>query len=290
MYLTYLDESGTNHQSSVLVYGGVIVPSAKFKFLESKHADVVLGLIPEKRRKAFQEFHSYDLWNEHPPFDGIPFADRKLAMATLLYGMRENHIPYFYSAIDKAKLRAIGVGSVDPIDVGFRMCLSALDWWARQAVVNAIQANDAGAFVPTVDIWAEGICLVIVDDGPREVFKARFRQSRKRLHDSIAESRKALSNRIQVSYLHDAMFFGDSTESVGLQMADVCGYVMRRHLEGKNTEGLFELLRHNAFAAASEPDWTTYRSALVCHDESPSGRHDGPLAAVLRPSSPPIRW
>jgi hypothetical protein len=54
---------------------------------------------------------------------------------------------------------------------------------------------------------------------------------------------------MNISFIHDGMHFGDSTESVGLQLADVCGYVMRRHLCGFETHGLFELLRPHAFVA-----------------------------------------
>lgn len=33
-------------------------------------------------------------------------------------------------------------------------------------------------------------------------------------------------------HLHDDIYFGDSKNSIGIQLADLCGFVIRRHLEG----------------------------------------------------------
>jgi len=39
------------------------------------------------------------------------------------------------------------------------------------------------------------------------------------------ESRSLLLN------IHDGMYFGDSKESVGIQLADLCSYFIAKHLE-----------------------------------------------------------
>jgi hypothetical protein len=55
--------------------------------------------------------------------------------------------------------------------------------------------------------------------------------------------------------LHDDMYFGDSSFSVGLQLADVVSFVVLRHLQGKeDTEFLFKQIERNIVFGKIEPE------------------------------------
>jgi hypothetical protein len=55
--------------------------------------------------------------------------------------------------------------------------------------------------------------------------------------------------------LHDDMYFGDSSLSVGLQLADVVSFVVLRHLQGKeDTEFLFKQIERNIVFGKIEPE------------------------------------
>ncbi len=42
-------------------------------------------------------------------------------------------------------------------------------------------------------------------------------------------------------YVHDDMYFGSSKDSVGIQLADLCGYFIAKHLEGDVSIDGFDL-------------------------------------------------
>jgi hypothetical protein len=162
VYLTYWDDSGSDARSEILVFGGIVVPTEQFRMLEFRHANAVKRLIPPDRRTEFAEFHAFELMNGHGVFEGLSLPDRRLAAETLLHGLQEMGLTYFYSAVHKAKLRSSGEGSADPIDVAFRMCLGALDKWASAPVHTT---PDYGAPKPFLAHWMNDVCLVVVDDG-----------------------------------------------------------------------------------------------------------------------------
>ena len=296
VYLTYWDDAGSDRRSSKALLGGVIVPTEKFLLIELAHAITVRNLLPEDRQDTFTEFHAYQLWNGEPPFDRIAFDERKRAMGDLLTLLKSYKLGYFYSAVDKAVLKASAVGSISPIDLAFRMCMGSLSHWGLRAS-TAIVAPDltpkeeeeerwTAMSERETDIFLNEVCVVIVDNDSsnarlRDELRASFRQYRRRLRlgKRPTSGEKETLPDVSIPHLHDAMFFGDSAESVGLQLADLCGYVMRRHLEGDDTEGLYGLLAPYAFVADHEPDWSRFRFALVCHDEA--ARVSGPSASAL---------
>jgi hypothetical protein len=50
------------------------------------------------------------------------------------------------------------------------------------------------------------------------------------------------------------MFFGNSADSLGIQMADVCNFVIERHLMGKqDTEPLYEIIKDRLYQSAVVP-------------------------------------
>src|SRR4030095_1799304 len=55
-------------------------------------------------------------------------------------------------------------------------------------------------------------------------------------------------------HLHDDLYFGESKYSVGLQLIDMCAYLVLRHLQGKqDTEFLYDMIKGSIYYGASEP-------------------------------------
>ena len=54
-------------------------------------------------------------------------------------------------------------------------------------------------------------------------------------------------------HLHDGMYFGNSSESAGIQLTDMCCFIIHRHLEGKqDTEELYKSIEPQIFAGKVE--------------------------------------
>jgi Protein of unknown function (DUF3800) len=55
-----------------------------------------------------------------------------------------------------------------------------------------------------------------------------------------------LTRTFELSNLIDDMYFGDSADSVGIQAVDMCAFLIRRHLAGKeDSEWLYKIIEPN---------------------------------------------
>lgn len=111
------------------------------------------------------------------------------------------------------------------------------------------------------------MCLFIVDDNrTNKDLKAKLLKSYRALRDKRPY---LLGHKNRLWHAHDEMFFADSKESVGIQMADLCNYFMWMHLE-KNPEpqNFLGIFAEKAVAARPEPEWSQYGNLFVVHDNS----------------------
>jgi hypothetical protein len=68
-------------------------------------------------------------------------------------------------------------------------------------------------------------------------------------------------------HAHDDLYFGDSKESVGLQMADLCNYFVWRHLCGKeDDQGFYKMFAEQIICAKAEPEWAAIKDMARCAD------------------------
>ncbi len=55
-------------------------------------------------------------------------------------------------------------------------------------------------------------------------------------------------------HVHDEMYFGDSADSVGIQMADLCAYFIAKRLEEDFiSEGFYRIIEKQVIVSAVEP-------------------------------------
>ncbi len=103
--------------------------------------------------------------------------------------------------------------------------------------------------------------ILIADNTTNQHHKTQmqqaFRAQRARVRTKWDGSSKAEVSRGQLEKIHDDMYFGDSGYSVGIQMADVCCFLILRHLQGKqDTEFLYKHIEKCIFSAKVEPNET----------------------------------
>lgn len=255
LYLSYFDDSGSDPASDLCVFGGVVIPGDMFGHAEALSQVVVnhTGISEER----FNEFKAGELYFANGQFDGCDGGKCREAFLLLLNSLVVNRYPYIYSAVKRRVLENEPLtGSAHPVDVAFRMCLAQLEQWARAQ-------HDHPNGIMTVSY--EDMCVVITDVSDKELGKQLLKTFRHKRRKRVAYSSLTAE---RYWHIHDSMYFGDSVDSVGLQMADVASWTMRRYLLGLKTEQrMFDQLLKAAVCATPEPEWSERRHMFMSHDE-----------------------
>jgi Protein of unknown function (DUF3800) len=253
MHLAYLDDSGTDGQSGITLCGAVIVDPQYFMGLENLHGAAV-QLLPKEAVDNFQEFKASELFSGQGPFKPVEKEKRFEAIRVLLTALKVEELPYIYFAVDDGELSKNPMGSAKPFDMAFRMCLLGIEEWAR-----SMHPQRHGSI--TLDFKDFFLCVMddTTDNGLKHQLRASYRLLRsKRPYGGPAYHR--------LWHAHDDLYFGDSKESVGLQMVDLCNYFVWRHLCGREDEvGFYQMIAKQIICAKSEPEWSHVKSMAKVH-------------------------
>jgi len=270
VHLAYLDDAGTDKHSPIVMFGAVIISPDKFGYVESLHSAAIQQIIPAHEvEERFREFHAAELYNGEGPFAGIDEKKRFDAIRVLLMAVRGENLPYIYAAVDRKELQKSPLGSASPSDVAFRVCALGVEEWARQQ-----HSHPVGA----VRLDFKDLCLFILDDTDDKPLKQQLRNSYRQLRVARPYI-PPHDNRLW--HAHDDMYFGDSRDSVGIQMADLCNYFMWRHLLKKDGgEEFYDLFASEARCAKPEPEWSAYHKLFWTHDVPDSAKGDGTNTAT----------
>lgn len=260
VHLAYLDDSGSEPKSPVVVCGGIVVPDEHFHAIESEIGWVVEQLIPIEQRDKFEEFHAAQLYGGFEIFSGIAEEERHEAIRQLLGVLDRFVLPYVYSAVSRERLLAGPFASAQPLDVAFRLCALEIERMFGWQLDATALANIRLDYVPQ-------LCLLVVDDTEdkalKHSLKRSFRQLRLRRHAGILSPQHMERNKLW--HLHDDMYFGDSKDSVGIQIADLCNYFMMRKLRGEDDGNFFDMLLPHAKYASPEPEFSQCKDWLLRH-------------------------
>jgi len=245
--LAYLDESGSDKDSEILVIGALIVPEEKFTEMEVLVGAVVEELIPRDKQESFERFHAYELYNGHGVFSDLPETSRFDAISKLLgivsTGVGGLSLPFIYSAINKKALEKSLFHSAKPTDVAFSVCTLGIERWLEQNCPDRY------------------LCLVIFDDSDDRVLKKDMQTSFRTLRQKLGPPMWSAN---KLWRMHDAMYFGSSKDSAGLQIADLCAYFVRRKIAGQtDPRDFFSLIANQVTCAAIEPEWSQYPAIFV---------------------------
>jgi Protein of unknown function (DUF3800) len=264
VHLAYLDDS--QQQGALAMFGAVVIPHGAFGWAERMHSVAVEQLFPaDEIEEKFQEFHAYELFKGEGAFKGIDKEKRFSAITVLLMALRHYHLPFIYAAVDEKKLAKSALShslfeTAHPLVPAFKLCLLGIEKWAQNQ--HAISPG-------SITIEYGDQYLLIVDETKDQELKKRLRSSYRLLRAARPYSGKA-SNRLW--HAHDAMFFGDSRDSVGIQLADLCTYFMQRQLlkvdaKAKDeSDEFYKMFAEQVICARPEPEWTQHRELLLSHE------------------------
>jgi hypothetical protein len=256
VHLAYLDDSGSDEKSGVVLCGGVVITDHNFMYVEGMAGVAMHQLFSSTETDKFQEFHARQLFRGEKQFDGISEDSRFKAIDVLLLAVQQFRLPFIYSAVDRNALLKSPFKTADPRDMAFHVCLLGIEDWAQ---------SQHESHPGTLRVDPKDVTLIVMDDDEpnsdlKRKFKTTFRELRAQ-HGPEFPSRR-------LRHVHDAMYFGDSRDSVGLQMADLCGYFMRRRLCGPDAEGdrFFRQVKKAAICARPEPIRTQLGGVLLSGD------------------------
>lgn len=259
VHLAYLDETGTDGHSSIVMFGALIVPSGHFGSISAMHEIAAQQILPVEGIDEFKEFHAYELYNGSGIFEGVDEEKRFKAIEVLLMAVRQQKLPFVYAAIDRKKIAVSPFGIMRPLHAAFHMCLLGVEDWARANHPPAA----GGPNVIAID-WKDAFLCILDDCSDKNLkseFKTTYRTLRKK-HPFVANT----TNRLW--HAHDDMFFADSTDCVGIQIADLCNYFVRLHLEAKEEpHNFYQAISEQVICAKPQPDWNQYGHLFRTHQE-----------------------
>jgi Protein of unknown function (DUF3800) len=125
--------------------------------------------------------------------------------------------PIVYGAIDMDKFSKSIWGNAHPLSVGFRMCAEAVEAWLS---THTTETDDLG--------------ILIIDDTDNKDTKNAIRNAFKDCRSRVRSVEWENEARGQLKHLHDDLYFGDSACSCGIQAADICSYLINRHLNQRH--------------------------------------------------------
>ena len=237
MFIGYVDDSGStgsnydDPNSRFQVVGGPIISEDVYAGAEISAALWMEELVPAEEWNKF-EFHAHEMFQARKSiYQDIGRDKCHTLLQSALNWIRQTDTPVLYGAVDKFKLADHYCGSADAQDVAFRLYLQSLDEWFDEKCNRR-------------DIDRERY--------PRGMLVADASQRSNALDNSYRRLRKkVLANRpadgLALS-MWDDIYFGNSKNSFGIQLADICVYFIARHLSGKaDAEGFYNIIEEVIF-------------------------------------------
>jgi hypothetical protein len=256
VHLAYLDETGTDGHSAVVMFGALIVPIGKFGRIAQLHSAAIQQILPLERVDQFVEFHASELYKGTGIFEGIDETKRFNAINVLLHAVKWEDLSFIYAAVDRKKFESSPFGSARPLHVAFHLCLLGIEDWATAHHPNPHPGSK------TIEWKDTNLC--ILDDCDDKKLKEEFRKTYRTLrakHLFIP----SLQNRLW--HAHDDMFFADSKSCLGIQLSDLCNYFVRLHLtEEPEPQGFYKQISERVICARPNPEWTQYGQLLRNHE------------------------
>ena len=116
--------------------------------------------------------------------------------------------------------------------------------------------------------------LCILDDPIKDKdLKADYRNTYRRLRNKHPFA-NVTQNRLW--HAHDDMFFADSTDCLGVQVADLCAYFVRLHLEGTpEPENFYDIIAPQVICSKPEPEWGQFGHLFREHQSVSVVKGDG---------------
>jgi len=257
VHLAYLDESGTDGRSPIVMFGALIVPVGRFGHLSGLYSAAIEQIIPADKVGEFKEFHACELYKGKSAFELVDEIKRFNAIRVLLSAVKMDHLTFIYAAADRNKFDNSPFPSTSPLISAFHMCLLGVEDWATEN--HPQDAHDDTKLIDWNDTY---LCIQddISDKRLKDEFRARYRRLRAK-HPFLTPK----ENRLW--HAHDDLFFSDSRECLGVQMVDLCNYFVRRRLSGDpDPQNFYEIFSTQIICAKPKPEWDQYKDFFRTHE------------------------
>jgi hypothetical protein len=236
-----LDESGRSRHEPKLVVGGIIVHGDRFyRKLEQRIHEIIGDFIPAEDRKGFV-FHAKDLFQGAGYFkdkDKWPREKRFPILRALAATPKEFWTPVVFGYLDKSENRD---------DTQQRAAvLKERDRAHAMDIVEHMVAFSRAEMAIEYQMHRfprDEVCMLVAEDTDR--IKRAVKQAHAFLRDpaAVANSQFAGTPYLPLSKIVDTPNFAAKTDSVLLQIADMCAYlILRRFLRRSDSQEFFELI------------------------------------------------
>jgi hypothetical protein len=221
VYIAYVEDSGSSgdnladKQAPFQIIAAVLIKDNQYQQIEallSLYISDLLFTVGQGDTVEDFEFHAHELFHGTGKFKDWDKPKRFKALTDCVETAAMMKLPIVYGAVDKVKLSKTLVRSANPLDIAFRLCSHGVENWFR-----ANENKELGIFIADDT----------KNDGQKRNLKRVFRDYRKRPVTPVDP------NELQLDHLLDEMYFGDSKDSIGIQIVDVCTFFIARHLAGK---------------------------------------------------------
>lgn len=242
MYLVYCDDSGESKCASPFKsMCALIMKDEDFRLTEGYMGHIVHAVVPEEKREGF-EFHASELFNGYGPFEGITREQAHRIFEMCVDAVRHDNSPIIYSYVDLNTLRKNIFASAVPLDIAFRLCLPEIERWFVEKA-----PKDFGMLI------CDDTTERKIKEKLQDTFTSKRCPAKSEVHEYEGKS-IVIEDRGELDHLHDSMYFGSSKHSRGIQLADVCSYIIKRHNDGcEETEYLYKQLEPSIFSRKDEP-------------------------------------
>jgi hypothetical protein len=184
---------------------------------------------------TFTEFKGTDLFWGHGVWEKVPQEKRFDTIEHLLKIVTRLELPVICGMVDKTRLADTNFSSSNPLAVAFKVCARGIERWMSERTTP-------------VDL-----CLFIQDDREDRRLKAGLKTAFRELRPKLKPPDWNLG---KLHHIHDEMYFGDSKESIGLQLADLCSFLIFRHYTAErcaDSEGFYKTIKPYIFYKEIEP-------------------------------------
>lgn len=270
MYLGFLDDSGStgdnldDSQTPFQVIGGPIIGGEDYRLLEFGLSIEISNSIPEDEWEKF-EFKTSQLFWAKPPFEKLGLDKcRKLIERVLLNLTNNLHAPIVYGHVNKKNLQQGRYHTANPISIAFQEYLETLDAWFFDKFTK--QSNS--------EMPPNG--LLICDDSgtKKEKEESGRRDARTIITNEYRRRRKKPRGGVGLgptNWLLDDIYFGDSKNSRGIQAADVCVFLIAKHLEGNpEVKPYYDIIRDLVVAPSLPTDPNDLEQMFLAERQDPS--------------------
>jgi hypothetical protein len=243
--IAFLDESGRSRGEPIMVVAGPVVHGDRtYRRLVARLRDMAEQFLPEADRKGFV-FHAKDIFHGSGPYfkprkTDWPFERRFPILKALAAVPRQFGLPITFGSFEKASSKAI---SELPREMGLEERLRGHFRDTFEHVIAFMWA-EIGIERQMRRFPRDEICMIVAEDTDR--IKKIVKLGHKTLCDSDEVSKLLGANLISglpLTKIEDTPHFAAKSDSVPLQIADTCAFlIMRRLLRRAETQECFETI------------------------------------------------